>query len=86
MPTTQDMEIDRNFDAFRALLPDIIEAHRGQHALMKNKEVIGFFGTSWEAFCEGKKKFGDEPFSVQEVTDQPVDLGFFSHVAGALHA
>lgn len=86
MTNTQEVEVDQNFEAFQALLPDIIDKCRGQHALMKNRSIVGFYATSWDAFRAGKQKFGDDAFSIQEVTDQPVDLGFFSHVAGALHA
>ena len=86
MANPQEDEVDRNWAAFRTLLPDIIHAHRGRHALMKDQEVVDYFDGSWAAFEEGKRRFRGEPFSVQEVTDEVVDLGFYSHVAGALRA
>jgi len=47
---------------------------------MKNGEVIGFFDRPGTAYTQGISLFPDRLFSIQEVTDEPIDLGFFSHV------
>jgi hypothetical protein len=74
-----DTEVDRNFEAFEAALGAIISAHRGEFALMKNGEVLSYFPSEAAALTAGRKQFKNGLFSVQEVTDRPVDLGFFSH-------
>ncbi len=38
-----------------------------------------FFDTVDDAYRAGQKLFQNQPFSIQEVTDSSVDLGFFSH-------
>ena len=42
---------------------------------------MGFYAKSIEAYRAGLERFPDRVFSIQEVTDEPIDLGFFSHVA-----
>lgn len=74
-----DAEVDANFDAFRAQLPDLIDAHQGQYALLRHREIKGYFGDLRSAFEAGISRYSDRLFSVQEVTAQPADLGFFSH-------
>jgi hypothetical protein len=72
-------EVDRNLAAFLALQPQLAEKHRGEHALLKDGEVRGFFESVLAAQIAGEEMFHNEPFSVQEVCAQEQDLGFFSH-------
>jgi hypothetical protein len=76
----QREEVDRNYDAFMRMLGAILPDHRDQLALMKDQEIVGFFDKPGEAYRAGLARFGDDVFSVQEVTDEPIDLGFWSHV------
>jgi hypothetical protein len=78
-----DTEVDRNFDAFEALLGTILVAHRGEFALMRDGEVLTYFASEPAALAAGRQQFDDGLFSVQEVTDRPVDLGFFSHAVNS---
>ena len=77
----QKLEVDRNYDAFVRVLGTIIGTHRDQLALMRDGEIVGFFDTPRQAFEAAAETFPDGIFSVQEVTDEPIDLGFWSHVA-----
>ena len=73
-------EIEKNYRAFQKKLPAVIETHRGKFALMNNAEIIDFFDTARDAYIAGQRLFtGEQVFSVQEVIDNPVDLGYFSH-------
>lgn len=74
-------EVDANYDAFQRVLGDLLAQHRDQYALMRDRGIIGFFTRPGDAYREGLERFPDERFSIQEVTDEPIDLGFFSHVA-----
>jgi hypothetical protein len=76
----QRSEVDRNYHAFTALLSDILGAHRDQLALMRDGEIVDFFGSPGDAHRAGLSRFPDGIFSIQEVTDEPIDLGFWSHV------
>ena len=63
------------------MLGDLITDHRDQYALMRAGEIVAFFNEPGDAYRAGLERFSDQVFSIQEVTDEPIDLGFFSHVA-----
>lgn len=77
----QRREVDRNYDAFQRMLAKLVVEHRDQYALMREGRIVDFFEAPGDAYRLGVSRFPDQIFSIQEVTDQPIDLGFFSHVA-----
>jgi len=77
----QDEEVDRNYEAFKKLLASLLPDHRDQLAVMRDEQVVGFFDTPHEALEFAYARFPDEIFSIQDVTDEPLDLGFWSHAA-----
>ena len=74
------IEVDANYDFFLRHLREYVESHAGQYALLKNRSVIEFFDKPGDAYRYAKGAFEDGIFSIQEVTEEPIDLGFFSHV------
>lgn len=73
-------QIELNYKAFRDRLSTLLPSHSGKFALMRDGEIVEFFDTARDAYLAGRKLFpSDLLFSVQEVADAPVDLGFFSH-------
>ena len=74
----KDREIQRNYEAFKKQLPDLLEDHLGKFALMRGGKVVEFFDTPRDALLHGQRTFDDNLFSVQEVTEAKVDLGWFS--------
>ena len=74
-----ETEVDRNFEAFEAILDSILPLRRGEFALIRHGDIISYSHRESDALAEGRRRFEDGVFSVQEVTDRPVDLGFFSH-------
>ena len=76
----KEKEVKRNYEAFVKMLPSLIEGHRGRHALMKDGKVIGIYSTVQDAVQTGELFCEDGVFSVQEITGQCADLGFYSHV------
>jgi hypothetical protein len=76
----QKAEVERNYDAFVRALGGIIAEHRDQLALMRDGRIIDFFDRPGDAHRVGMERFPDGIFSIQEVTDEPIDLGFLSHV------
>lgn len=82
MPQDQQrIEVDRNYDAFTRALGGIMAAHRDQYALMREGAIVAYFDKPGDAYREGAARYPDMIFSIQEVTDEPIDLGFWSHVA-----
>jgi len=70
--------IKRNYEAFVELLPNLVKEHGGKFALMREGKVIEFFDTARDAYFAGLKLYPEQMFSVQEVVEIPVELGFFS--------
>ena len=77
----QRLEVDRSYDAFVHILGKILDDHRDQLALMRDGGVVGYFDTPRQALEAAARSFPDGIFSIQEVTDEALDLGFWSHVA-----
>lgn len=72
-------QVKKNYEAFRQMLPNLLAGQKGKFALMHDGEVVEFFDTARDAFITGQKLYSDNLFSVQEVVEIPVDLGYFSH-------
>lgn len=72
-------EIDANYQAFLALLPELVKNYKGKFVLMHDQEAVEFFDSARDAMVFGSKTYKDSVFSVQEVTQSAVDLGWFSH-------
>ena len=73
-------EIDSNFDAFQRSLANYLPGEAGRFALMRGGEVVQFYDTVADAEREGRHRYSDGIYSIQEVVVDPVDLGFLSHV------
>ena len=76
----QNAEVDRNFDEFQKMLPDLMKTSPGKWALLRHRKVVDVFDTSGEAVAAGERRYSDGRFSVQEVSIHPVSLGWFSGV------
>ena len=76
----QQLEVDRNYEAFKVLLPDLLKTEFNRYVLIHNREVIACFDTSRDAMQAGRIFLEGKHFSVQQVTDKSVDLGYYSHV------
>jgi hypothetical protein len=72
-------EVDENYDEFRKLLPSIIGQHRDKYALMKNRKILGYFSTAQDAREAATSFVPDGIYSIQQVTDTPINLGFFTY-------
>jgi hypothetical protein len=77
----QKEEVDRNYDAFMRVLGTLLPEHRDKYALMRDAKIIGLYAKPGEANRAGVELYPDGIYSIQEVTDEPIDLGFWSHVA-----
>lgn len=78
MATQIDLEIDRNLSAFLPRIPDLIPEHEGEFALLRDQKVVSLHKRLRDAL-EASSRFSDGIFSIQQVTDKPIELGFFSH-------
>ena len=78
--SNQQSEVNRNYEAFMKQLPELMPTHGDRFALMHDGEIVEFFDTARDAFVAGQALFKpDHCFSIQEVIQGPIDLGFYSH-------
>lgn len=74
-----DREIDRNLYAFLPRIPQLLQQHAGEYALLRNQEVVSVHKRLQDAIQVASERFSDGLFSIQQITDKPVELGFFSY-------
>ena len=72
-------EVDANFEVFQKILPDILPYETDRWALMRHGECVDFYDTLRDAETAGRAMYKDRIFSVQQVSDVVVGLGWFSH-------
>ena len=72
-------EVDRNFEAFEALLPSILGAYRDKFALMKDGRILGYYSSAEDAGTAASTFIPDGIYSIQKVTNESIDLGFFNY-------
>ncbi len=72
-------EVDRNYAVFREMLPDLLADHAGRFALLRHGEVVEYFDSVRDAAVVAFKAYADGLFSVQRVSENAADLGYFSH-------
>ena len=70
----QAREVHANYAAFQKLLPGVLEEHRGKYAVMRDQEVVIFAKSTREAHLFARARFPDGHYSLQPVTDKPVDF------------
>jgi hypothetical protein len=71
-------EIDRNYDFFQRNLTKLLGEHRGEFALLHDRQVIGWFDKVGDAYRRGLELYSDGAFSIQEADDRPAEMGLIS--------
>ena len=79
MAGDRQKEIEENLEFFKKKLPDLLKNQRGRFVLLHNKEIVGIFDTIRDAQTAGDKLYPDKIYSIQQVTDASVNLGFYSY-------
>jgi len=76
---TPQTEVDRNYEEFKRILPDLLQRSPGKYVVMHDGEIAKELDTFGDAARYGLEKFGPNKFSVQEVTSQTVSLGYHTY-------
>lgn len=74
-----EVEIERNYAAFKDIMPTLLADSEGQYALLRDQELKGVYPSASEAERAGHAQFQDERYSIQQVSSMPIDLGFYSY-------
>jgi hypothetical protein len=70
--------LDREIETFEKHRDELVSAHRGQFALVKDSEVVGTYASEHDAITDGYHRFGNVPFLVKEVLEEDRHLNFMS--------
>lgn len=75
-------EVDANYDFLQRSLALLMADHKGAYALLRHCKIEGLYDRPGDAYRAGLERFDDRIFSIQQVTDEVEDLGYFSHAGG----
>ena len=76
------LEIERGY--YEEIKATLLEHHKGKFALIQGKELFGTFDTSEQAYTEGIRLFGTEPFMAREVTEEAAVVKYPALTLGLL--
>lgn len=68
-------QVDRNYEYFKECKGEIGPENQDKFVLIRDQEFIAFYSTRDDALTAGRSQFEDGRFSVQRVSDEPVELG-----------
>jgi hypothetical protein len=72
-------EVDRNYEEFQKMLPNLLATYRDKYALMKDRNILGYYSTAQDAAVAAQAFIPDGVFSIQQVTNEAINLGFFTY-------
>ena len=70
-------ELEGNYRAFEKLLPTL--RPQDKFALLRHGDLINIFDSTKDALIFASAQFPDGMYSVQQVTNKTIELGYFSH-------
>jgi hypothetical protein len=78
---SQDEQVKLNYEAFKKMLPSIMN-RENKYALLRDGELVAIYDTMPDAVTTAQKMFEDDRWSIQRITSRPINLGYRSR---ALH-
>ena len=77
-PPIAESELDRNQAAYEEIQTAMEREHNGRVALMHDGTVVDLYDGSEAAYKVGLSKYGLGNFSLINIGEQPISLGFFT--------
>ena len=75
----QQKQVDDNFIFFKEWMKKgESKDNLGKFALIKDKEIKGFYSTWDDANNAGKLAYKASPFSIQKIEENAINLGYYS--------
>ena len=75
-----NQEVTDNYQFFKTQLVSLMKNHAGKYALLHKQKIIEFFDSENDAIKVGIKDYSEGCFSVQQVDNKMIDLGYQSNV------
>ncbi len=80
------MTLEAELAFYQEHLPELLEHHRGQYAVIRATVLLGTYTTALEAFSAGIKAWGNQPFLIRKVSEKAVVASSPAFTLGLLHA
>ncbi len=77
----QKLEVAANYEVFQAALPELLQHRRGSYVVYRHQQFVDFFDTFHDALAYCIDAYSDRLFSIQEITDEPLILGWLPDAA-----
>jgi len=80
------MELEEELNFFESKRAEWLEKYRDKYVLIKGKELIDVFTSLEDAYKEGVKRYGNQPFFIKKVSEvEPIERTP-SLMLGVIHA
>ncbi len=73
-------QVDENYAFFKTQIAELKRDYHNKFALLHDQQISNFFDSEDDAINIGFEKYGEGNFSVQQVRESVVDLGYQSCV------
>lgn len=80
--TDTNIILKKELEYFKKNIIDYLKHYKNSFVLIKGNEFGGSFTTEKEAYDEGVRKFGNEPFLIKQVLDKEETVSFSSLYLG----
>lgn len=65
------MALEKELALFEKMKPELLKNHKGKFVLMHGEILCGTYDTAENAYNEGVKRFGREPFLIKKLVIIP---------------
>ncbi|MGI9256286.1 MAG: hypothetical protein ACR2PY_05075 [Salinispira sp.] len=68
----------KNVDAYKKAEDNLIQDHYGKYAVFSNGNLEGIYNDLDDAYKIGLQLYGDGKFTIRQIGQKPINLGFMS--------
>ena len=80
------MALDKELALFSRIKSELLKNHEGKFVLIRGEEFIGTYDSVENAYTEGVKRFGCEPFLIKKISEQEEVYRNQALALGLMHA
>jgi len=78
--------LEKELKFFESEKAEWLKKYKDKFALIKEEELIDVFDTFGDAYKEGVKRYGNQPFFIKKITDEERIETFPALTLGIIHA
>lgn len=84
--SVMSVELERELEFFESKKEEWLKDYKDKFVLIKGEELIDVFSTFEDAYKEGVKRYGNQPFLIKKVTEEEEVEKIPSLTFGIIHA